>query len=163
LIIETIIEALKFILPAYCANAIPVIIGGGKPLDLGKNYKDGRRIFGENKTFRGFFSGLIIGSLVGIAENLFFGYPILFGFITSLGALTGDLVKSFFKRRIGLKPGKMLPVADQLDFVLGATLFSFLLMPPTLEVFITIIIITPPVHLITNFLAYLLKLKSHPF
>ena len=163
MIIETIIEALKFILPAYCANAIPVIIGGGKPLDLGKNYKDGRRIFGENKTFRGFFSGLIIGSLVGIAENLFFGYPILFGLITSLGALTGDLVKSFFKRRIGLKPGKMLPIADQLDFVLGATLFSFLLMPPTLEVFIVIIIITPPIHLATNFLAYLLRLKSEPF
>jgi len=163
LIIETIIEALKFILPAYCANATPVIIGGGKPLDLGKNYKDGRRIFGENKTFRGFFSGLIIGSLVGIAENLFFGYPILFGLITSLGALTGDLVKSFFKRRMGLKPGKMLPIADQLDFVLGAVLFSFFLMPPTLEEFIFLILFTPPIHLLTNFFAYLLKLKKEPF
>ena len=163
MIIETIIEALKFILPAYCANAAPVIIGGGKPLDLGKNYKDGRRIFGENKTFRGFFSGLIIGSLVGIAENLFFGYPILFGLITSLGALTGDLVKSFFKRRMGLKPGKMLPIADQLDFVLGAVLFSFFLMPPTLEEFIFLILFTPPIHLLTNFFAYLLKLKKEPF
>jgi len=163
LIIETITEALKFILPAYCANATPVIIGGGKPLDLGKNYKDGRRIFGENKTFRGFFSGLIIGSLVGVAENLFFGYPILFGFITSLGALTGDLVKSFFKRRMGLKPGKMLPIADQIDFVLGAVLFSFFLMPPTLEEFIFLILLTPPIHLLTNFFAYLLKLKREPF
>jgi len=160
---ETIIEALKFILPAYCANAVPVIVGGGKPIDLGKNFSDGKRIFGENKTFRGFFSGLIIGSLVGLSENLLFNYPLLLGFATSLGALVGDLIKSFFKRRLGYEPGKMLPVADQLDFVFGAVLFSLFIMPPTLEEFILLLLITPPIHLATNFLAYLLKLKEKPF
>jgi len=37
-IIELIIEALKFIFPAYCANAIPVITGGGYPIDFGKKF-----------------------------------------------------------------------------------------------------------------------------
>jgi len=163
LTLETIVNALKFILPAYCANATPVIVGGGKPIDFGKNFSDGKQIFGENKTFRGFFSGLFLGSLVGLGENLLFGYPLFFGFVTSFGALIGDLIKSFFKRRLGYEPGKMLPVADQLDFVFGAVLFSLPLMPPTLEEFFILILVTPPIHLGTNFLAYLLKLKKEPF
>lgn len=37
-IAQLIIEALKFMLPAYCANAIPVIAGGGRPIDFGKKF-----------------------------------------------------------------------------------------------------------------------------
>lgn len=163
LILEIVIETLKFVFPAYCANATPVIFGRGKPLDLGKKFVDGKPIFGENKTFGGFISGLIIGSAVGLAENILFEYPIAFGFVTALGALIGDLIKSFIKRRIGKKPGEILPLADQLDFVLGAFAFSLLIMPPKIEVFLTALIITPPIHLATNYLAFLLKLKEHPF
>jgi len=163
LTLDAIIEALKFIFPAYCANAAPVIFGGGKPIDLGRKFTDGKPIFGKNKTFRGFISGLIIGTLVGLAENIFFGYSPFFGFITSLGALIGDLLESFIKRRIGIGPGEIFPLADQLDFVLGAICFSFLVMPPKIDVLIITLIITPPIHLATNFLAYLFKLKEKPF
>jgi len=90
-ITQLIIEALKFIFPAYCANAIPVITGGGYPIDFGKKFFDGKPILGKNKTFRGFFSGLIIGTAVGLLESMFFGYPIPFGFLLSSGALSGDL------------------------------------------------------------------------
>ncbi len=31
-----IIEALKFIFPAYCANATPVLAGGGTKMDFGQ-------------------------------------------------------------------------------------------------------------------------------
>ena len=70
-----IIEALKFIFPAYCANGIPVIFGGGIPLDFGKKFFDGKPIFGKNKTFRGFFSGLVVGTAIGFVESAFFNYP----------------------------------------------------------------------------------------
>ena len=163
LILETIIEALKFIFPAYCANAAPVIFGGGKPLDGGKKFVDGKPIFGKNKTLRGFISGLIIGTIVGFAEYALFKYPMAFGFITALGALIGDLFESFIKRRLGKKSGEVLPLADQLDFVLGALAFSLLVMPPKIEVFLIVLMITPPIHLITNYFAYLLKLKRKPF
>ena len=63
-----IIQALKFIFPAYCANATPVLAGGGTKMDFGKNFVDGKRIFGNNKTFRGFFFGLAIGMFVGSVE-----------------------------------------------------------------------------------------------
>jgi len=164
-IIELIIEALKFIFPAYCANAIPVITGGGYPIDFGKKFFDGKPILGKNKTFQGFFSGLIIGTTVGLVESAFFGYHLFFGLLLSLGALFGDLIGAFVKRRLGLAPGELLPVIDQIDFILGAILFSFLISPPNKsgELILAVLIITPPVHLLTNFAAYKLGLKDNPW
>lgn len=162
-ITQLIIEALKFIFPAYCANAIPVITGGGYPIDFGKKFFDGKPILGKNKTFRGFFSGLIIGTAVGLLESMFFGYPIPFGFLLSSGALFGDLVGAFLKRRLGLAPGDLLPVIDQVDFIIGAILFSLPLQVLDLNLAMTVLIITPPIHLLTNFAAYKLGLKSNPW
>jgi CDP-2,3-bis-(O-geranylgeranyl)-sn-glycerol synthase len=158
-----IIEALKFIFPAYCANALPVIAGGGPPLDLGKKFFDGKPIFGKNKTFRGFFFGLAIGIMVGLLESVLFGYPILFSVLSPLGALTGDLAGAFLKRRLGIAPGGLLPIVDQVDFVVGAILFSLPLTVMYWELAIAVLIITPPIHLFTNYLAYKLKLKNNPW
>ena len=163
---EIIIEALKFIFPAYCANAIPVITGGGYPIDLGKKFFDGKPIFGRNKTFKGFFFGLAVGTAVGLVESVFFPeYSILSGFLLSLGALFGDLTGAFVKRRLGLAPGDLLPVIDQVDFIIGAILFSFFFSFSilSLELIIAVLIITPPIHLLTNFAAYKLGLKDNPW
>ena len=158
-----IVEALKFIFPAYCANAVPVIVGGGPPLDLGKNFFDGKPIFGKNKTVRGFFFGLAIGVTVGLVESIIFSYPLLFSVLSPLGALMGDLAGAFLKRRLGIAPGGFLPIIDQVDFVVGAILFSLPLTLMYWELAIAVIIITPPIHLFTNFLAYKLKLKNNPW
>ena len=169
-IIELIIEALKFLFPAYCANAIPVITGGGYPIDFGKKFFDGKPILGKNKTFRGFFSGLIVGTAVGYLESVFLNYPsedsgMLFGLLLSLGALFGDLAGAFVKRRIGLAPGEPLPIIDQIDFILGAILLSLPLSLQILswELILAVLIITPPMHLLTNFVAYKLGLKTNPW
>jgi CDP-2,3-bis-(O-geranylgeranyl)-sn-glycerol synthase len=158
-----IIEALEFIFPAYCANAAPVLAGGGLAMDFGKNFLDGKRILGKNKTFRGFFFGLLIGVLVGIVETVLFGYPILFGLVSSLGALSGDLAGAFLKRRMDIAPGGLLPIIDQIDFVVGALVFSLSLNMVYWELAVTVLIITPPIHLFTNYVAYKLKLKSNPW
>jgi CDP-2,3-bis-(O-geranylgeranyl)-sn-glycerol synthase len=156
-------EALKFIFPAYCANGAPVLGGGGKPIDFGKNFFDGKRIFGANKTFRGFFFGLAIGAAVGVMDCLLFGYPWLFAVLTPLGALLGDLTGAFLKRRLDIKPGGLLPVVDQIDFVVGALVFSLPLMIVSWQLALAVLLITPPIHLFTNFLAYKLKLKKNPW
>jgi CDP-2,3-bis-(O-geranylgeranyl)-sn-glycerol synthase len=163
-IIQLIIEALKFIFPAYCANAIPVLTGGGLSMDFGKTLPDGRPVFGRNKTFRGFLAGLVIGTVAGLAESYLFHYAISFGFLVSLGALMGDLTGAFVKRRLSIPPGGLLPVVDQIDFIIGAILFSLLLpMPRSWELYVAALIITPPVHLLTNYAAYKLKLKTNPW
>lgn len=153
-------HALLFIFPAYCANAAPVIFGGGFPLDGGRTFLDGRPIFGSHKTLRGFFSGLVTGTLVGFVQGALFQYNVLLGFALSMGALVGDLLGSFLKRRLDLPPGSTLPVVDQLGFILGALLFSLPVSPPTFPTVLIIMIITPPIHLLTNFLAYLLGVKK---
>jgi len=158
-----IIEALKFIFPAYCANAVPVLAGGGTKMDFGKNFFDGKRLFGNNKTFRGFFFGWAVGAAVGLVESFLFGFPLLFCLLTPLGALLGDLFGAFLKRRLGIAPGGLLPVVDQIDFVIGAIVFSLPLGLIGWELAVTIMILTPPIHLFTNFLAYKLKLKNNPW
>jgi CDP-2,3-bis-(O-geranylgeranyl)-sn-glycerol synthase len=161
-----IIQALKFIFPAYCANATPVLAGGGKPMDFGRNLWDGKRIFGTNKTFRGFFFGWAIGILVGLVEGMGFGfaeYSILFSVLTPLGALMGDLTGAFFKRRLGIKPGGLFHVVDEIDFVVGALVFALPVAAVSWELAVAALLITPPIHLGTNFVAYKLKLKKHPW
>ncbi|MCL1966152.1 MAG: CDP-archaeol synthase, partial [Candidatus Bathyarchaeota archaeon] len=110
-----IIQAIIFIFPAYCANAIPVLAGGGTKIDFGKNFIDGKRLFGNNKTFRGFLFGWIIGLSVGLAEYYFIPshilpLSILFAVFTPFGALLGDLTAAFLKRRLDIVPGGMLPI-----------------------------------------------------
>src|SRR3989337_1045823 len=161
-----IVEALKFIFPAYCANAAPVLVGGGLPMDFEKNFFDGKRILGKNKTWRGFFFGWVIGILVGLVEGMIFGsvpFSLLFSVLTPLGALCGDLAGAFMKRRLGIAPGGLLSVIDHIDFVVGALLFSIPLTVVSLELAIAVLLITPPIHLFTHFLAYKLKLKSNPW
>ena len=160
-----IIDALKFIFPAYCANAVPVLAGGGLPMDLGRRFLDGKPIFGKNKTFRGFFAGLVVGAVAGLAETLVFGFPVLFGLLVSLGALFGDLAGAFLKRRLDIAPGGLLPVVDQVDFILGAIAFALPLPLSSLswELALMVLVITPPIHLLTNFVAYKMGLKNNPW
>ncbi|MBS7647536.1 MAG: CDP-2,3-bis-(O-geranylgeranyl)-sn-glycerol synthase [Candidatus Bathyarchaeia archaeon] len=160
---DLVLNALKFILPAYCANAAPVLFGGGFPLDFGKKFYDGRPIFGKNKTFRGFLSGLVVGTIVGIVESILFKYPLYFGFLLSIGALIGDLAGAFLKRRMGLSPGEILPVIDQIDFIIGAFVFSLPLNMLFLELAVTVLALTPPLHVLTNFAAYKMGLKETPW
>jgi CDP-diglyceride synthetase len=42
----------------------------------------------------------------------------------------GDLTGAFLKRRLNIPPGGLLPVVDQIDFIVGAILFSLLVSMP---------------------------------
>jgi len=175
--IYEVVYALFFIFPAYAANALPVILGGGKPIDLGRKMPDGKPIFGSHKTIRGFAAGVIAGTLTSLAQLwvlqavappdfvLPFQFSLLLGFTVSFGALMGDLVHSFVKRRISLAEGAPLPIADQLDFVIGAVLLysAVSLASPPLLTIALIFVITLPVHLLTNVLAYVAGAKKTPW
>ena len=86
-------ELLFLVLPAYASNSIPVVLGGGTKIDLGKNFFDGKRVFGDSKTIRGFISGVAAGTLVGVILALGVGFlpwipqndKFVVGFLVSLG------------------------------------------------------------------------------
>ncbi|MFA6036169.1 MAG: CDP-archaeol synthase, partial [Candidatus Micrarchaeia archaeon] len=66
-----LLSLLLLVLPAYFANSSPVLLGGGAPVDLRRNFSDGRRIFGDGKTWRGLVGGIFVGTLAGVALSLF--------------------------------------------------------------------------------------------
>ncbi|KXB09165.1 hypothetical protein AKJ35_00480 [candidate division MSBL1 archaeon SCGC-AAA833F18] len=156
-------ESVWFILPAYVANATPVVLGGGARINGGKHFMNGRPIFGAGKTIRGFLTGLITGSLAGVLQGFIVGdlctYPML-GFLLALGALLGDLAGSFIKRRAGIRQGGAAPGLDQLGFLVVALLLALPIMTPSWEMVLVLVLITPPIHFVTNLGGYALGLKS---
>ncbi len=148
-----------FIGPSYVANAAPLLLGGGAPLDGGKNFLDGHRIFGSHKTVRGLLAGIVVGSVIGLAESPVDNRLLLGGFVIALGSVLGDLLGAFFKRRIGIEPGNPLPIVDQLDFVFGGLVLGNLVFPLSWWSVLIVVLVTPPIHLGTNYGAYLLGIK----
>ncbi|HWY28675.1 MAG TPA: CDP-2,3-bis-(O-geranylgeranyl)-sn-glycerol synthase [Candidatus Sulfotelmatobacter sp.] len=153
------LDAALFIGPSYVANAAPLLFGGGTPLDGGRNFLDGQRIFGAHKTVRGLFAGIIAGSVIGLAESPVDNRLLLGGFVIALGTVLGDLLGAFFKRRVRIEPGSPLPIVDQLDFVFGGLVLGNLVFPLSWWSILIVVLVTPPIHLGTNYGAYLLGIK----
>ena len=141
-----IIQAFWIVIPIYIANASAVIVGGGTPIDFGKTFNDGERILGDGKTWRGLLSGTFLGMTAGfglavaahyisisdyafLGTTDFEGFPMMILILFSLcfGALLGDIIESFFKRRIGKSRGQDWIPFDQLDFLVGALFLSFII------------------------------------
>ncbi len=92
--IALLLFSLLFIVPGYISNAGMVILGGGKPIDGGKNWRDGKRILGDHKTWKGLIFGpLIIG--IPISIFLFFLFQVFWSNILEIqveGAELGHYV-----------------------------------------------------------------------
>lgn len=166
-----ILESLYFFLPAYFANMSPVLfrwLPFDKPIS--------KKLFGKNKTWRGLVIAVIIGTLVfylqktayqlGFTQLALIDYSdfsLMLGFLLGLGAISGDLVKSYYKRKSGIKPGKLWPFWDQIDFVFGALLFSFFVYVPAAEVAVVLILASPLLHIATNYIGYFLGIRDVKF
>jgi len=167
---ELIVKLCFYLAPLYITNASAMLFGGKKPLDFNKKFL-GKDLLGKGKTFEGTFSALAIGILASYLIELLFKQQtmlitnnyLLFGSLLSIGALLGDIVASFFKRRINLKPGDQLLLVDQLDFVFGGILLTANIYMPSITEIIIIVIITLIAHKLTNFLAFKLKVKKVPW
>ncbi|WP_338601455.1 CDP-2,3-bis-(O-geranylgeranyl)-sn-glycerol synthase [Sulfolobus tengchongensis] len=157
--------AILLYLPAFVANGSGPFIKKGTPIDFGRNFIDGRRIFGDGKTFEGLTIALTFGTTVGIILAKFFTFEwILISFLESLFAMIGDIVGAFIKRRLGIPRGGRALVLDQLDFVLGASLIILLMhVSITWYQFLFICGLAFFLHQATNYVAYMLKIKNVPW
>ncbi|QQS64800.1 CDP-archaeol synthase [Candidatus Saccharibacteria bacterium] len=175
---NTVIDALYFFLPAGLANMAPVfatLVPGLKninaPLDFGRSYR-GRRIFGSNKTLRGIVSGGLLGSLTALAQFYAskpellsaqsLGRCLLCGGAMGLAALLADAIKSFFKRQIGVAPGKPWIPFDQTDYILGGLLVSIQFVHLSALQVGSILVIYTGGHLLANFVGHRLGLRKSP-
>ncbi len=173
------IQLFILILPAYIANALPVVLGHGTPIDLNKKFIDGKRVFGPGKTIRGFIAAVIGGFFIGgILGLLLFKTPynifnfqmsyVYAGILLGFGAIFGDLCGSFLKRRFNKKRGESLFFIDEIVFLLIALLFSSFIFSDLvfsiteLDILI-LIVITFILHKLANIIAYIFKLKNVPW
>ncbi|MDR2544818.1 MAG: CDP-2,3-bis-(O-geranylgeranyl)-sn-glycerol synthase [Methanobrevibacter sp.] len=158
-----LLNVIYFLFPAYIANMSGCIFGGKTPIDKKKDFIDGYRIIGDGVTLEGFIYGILFGTLTGIIWGLKDGNILLsfkIGLLLSLGALIGDAVGSFIKRRLGLSKGTPAPILDQLDFFVGAILMVSLVVSVPMNYIFLGSILTLVLHLIFNIMAYFLGAKN---
>ena len=171
-----LLKCFYFMLPAYFANMAPVMAKKIRlfafPIDFSRTINN-KPVFGKNKTFRGFVFGTIFAIIIAYLQfslynidffrNIsFFSYQnwLLFGILMGFGALAGDLIKSFFKRRLGIKPGENFIPFDQTDFVVGALVLIMPIFSLTLKIFIVSLLLSFILHIIINHLAFYLKIRN---
>jgi CDP-2,3-bis-(O-geranylgeranyl)-sn-glycerol synthase len=156
------------------------------PLDGGLRVR-GRRVFGDNKTVRGFvvivpatsvtFAGLFaIISLMnpeatsGLWTLSEFGYAAL-GAWAGLGFMAGELPNSFVKRQLDIGPG-LAPrgsaatmvsfVVDRIDSILGMLVALSTVVPTPALTWLYVLLIGPGIHLAFSALLYRLGVKARP-
>lgn len=183
--VQDILLAIWFLLPAAVSNAAPVFSAKipllkkfNAPMDGGKTWR-GHRIFGPHKTWRGFISGIVVATIVLWIQQLLVVHtnwadaftaqvdyavlPVLIlGPLFAVGALGGDAIESFFKRYRGIKSGKAWFPFDQLDYIIGSVLVSlfFVILTPLQYVFIFVIWFIA--HIVISYIGYLVGLKKEP-
>lgn len=176
-----ILKALWLLLPAGFANMAPIFAAKAfpkwdLPVDFGKSW-NGHEIFGNHKTYRGLISGTIMGFLIfGVQKILFHSFPFfkelslfnyteispLFGAWMGLAALLGDLIKSFFKRRFAIAPGKTWIPFDQIDWIIGALVGLSIVFIPSVAIVIASLVIGLGLHFFIRYVGFLLKLNTTP-
>jgi len=184
-----------FVFPAYTANSFALLVGGGTPMDFGRKMRDGKRILGDGKTWRGLVGGSLLATGVGLimnyaglllpadwvhpwsrsdwAYNSDWGFAIAVIFILCFGAMLGDSLGSFIKRRRGIGQGGKALLLDQLTFLLVAWLLLFALATGWfLDHFlynyrwcgiIALLILTPLIHRFINWVGYKIGAKKVPW
>ena len=160
--ISFIYSSFLILLPAIIANMTPVLLGRIRKFSRPMN----EEIFGKNKTWRGFLGGIFAGTLsypllletnfIHVAQNANFIF--LLGFLLSFGALTGDLVKSYFKRKIGKKEGEGWVPWDQIDYVLGAIIATYFIYDYSFKNIVLMLIIGGIMSALAHRFAYLIKI-----
>lgn len=161
-----------------------------KPMDFNKNFLDKKRIYGANKTWKGFLGYIFFNVLFSIFMgwiwkitkvehlNYFYmshkntiSYNILIGFLLGLFYAIFELPNSFLKRRLDIAPGKMLSgrkrflfvILDQADSVFGIALVIWMFYPIGIGTYFLCVVLGTVTHLLINMMLYFLHLRQNMF
>lgn len=173
---------------------IPILLGGiglililrlgwlqqlAQPVDFSMQL-NGKRLLGDNKTWLGvtiyvlgaifgcFFLSLILSSFPNSVHPVFATNPFILGLTFSISYVAGELINSFYKRRIGIAPGKSHPqafankvqsVIDNVDGIIATSLALVILYSVSIQFIFAAAIAGVIVHYITDQLMKILSLK----
>jgi CDP-2,3-bis-(O-geranylgeranyl)-sn-glycerol synthase len=156
------------------------------PLDGGLSFR-GRRVFGENKTVRGFvvmvpaaagafaalhallsaFAPDVSASLWSLPTSRFAALGAWAGF----GFMLGELPNSFVKRQLDVAPGMAPPsragaiatfIVDRIDSILGMLIVVSIVAPTPPMTWVYVLVIGPGIHLAFSVLLHRLGVKARP-
>lgn len=169
---------------------LPILKFMKKPLDGGKCLRDKRRIFGDNKTVKGFvgymFLNMICMPLWGLfcsltgagAFNFFYVrndnaliFNLLVGLLVGFAYALFELPNSFLKRRLDITPGKTIKgplrvffiFLDQADSLFGCCLVVYFFCPMPIWCYFLYVFVGAATHLIINMLLYFAHLRKNMF
>jgi len=154
------------------------------PVDGGARFR-GKRVFGDNKTVRGFvvmvpaaatsfalFHVLVSRAAQSLAGDLWrldtAGYAAL-GAWAGLGFMLGELPNSFVKRQLDVAPGMAPPsrmgtalvfLVDRLDSIIGMLVAVSLVVPTPWMTWAYVLLIGPGIHLAFSALLYRIGVKA---
>jgi len=157
-------------------------------MDFGAAWRgDGRRLLGPSKTWSGFVVGGLAAMPFGLLEaalilaappnwklvpvlapSLLAAVPVVA--MISFGAMAGDALGSFVKRRLGRESGSRAVLLDQLPFVLvpiglGLALYPSVFVPVFVNGWgvLWLLVFTLGLHTLFNWIGYRAGLKKVPW
>lgn len=129
------------------------------PIDFKYFFVDGKRLFGNAKTWPGTLSIFLVSLLLAWA----IGFGVYAGLLAGVGIISGDLLSSFIKRRLGLPVSSMALGLDQIP----ESLFPYLLLMERLNLDVNEIIIGVTCFVVLELaisrLLYWLKVRDRPY
>jgi CDP-2,3-bis-(O-geranylgeranyl)-sn-glycerol synthase len=172
-------KVLYFFLPVAFANMAPVLFQHiapflAKPIDGGRSL-GGKRVFGDHKTWRGLIFATLAGGCVFLLQVQLVDWvpttigwspfdltqlPLWFGFVFGFGAIAGDAIESFAKRRFAVAPGQPWFPFDQIDFLLGSTIAASVFVSFSFAIIIWVFGAGILAHMLVNRIGYWLKLED---
>jgi len=169
---------------------LPILKAIAKPIDFGKNFIDGKRLFGDNKTWKGMLGYILFNTLfsvlwgfacqTGALHDLNFFYQnhentlpfnLLIGVLLGLGYSLFELPNSFLKRRLDITPGKTVKgfwkvffiFLDQADSVFGVALVVWFFYPLGILLYLLYVLVGAATHLFMNMMLYFMHLRKNMF
>lgn len=163
---------------------LPVLNFLRSPMDRGWRLPDGKRLFGDNKTWKGFWGMVVLTILFTVFQEL--GYRIVpsiaritlmpfdltnsfvVGVTLGLGYALAELPNSLIKRRFDVEPGKnvsglrglVFGIFDQADSVIGCTIALAIIYPLTISDAAFLLAFGTGLHYVLNVLLYMVGLKK---
>jgi hypothetical protein len=153
------------------------------PVDGGATFR-GRRVFGENKTVRGFVVMVPAAALAFALVAALIGHPAavglwplsipeyaLLGACAGVGFMAGELPNSFVKRQLGVGPGDRARspliaalqfLIDRIDSGVGMLVAVSLAAPTPPMTWLLVLVIGPTFHWAFSVLMFYLGLKARP-
>ena len=158
-------EIVFFLSLLFIANGAPILTSWilsnrwNFPVDAHILFFDHKPLFGPTKTLRGLFASLFFT----VAFAMIFNYTWSIGLLIFIGAMSGDLLSSFLKRRLGLKSSSMSLGLDQIpESLIPAIACKAILKFSWMDIlWITILFFV--FELILSRILFIFKIRKHPY